>query len=182
MQRRQVLTKLGLAFLGARWATARAGNTADVRAHIKVVRKPGWDKQCLACIPGELFGTSEAVSIKLCDTIELSYENNGQRSSVPGGIYLAHVRTDKTKNWMDDLTAWRLELEHVPDHRTNIQFHYGKDAKWSTGCILLGLQGAPMCAGDCKFSDSPRIAVQQVKDYVPARLLKSDDRVLVEIV
>jgi Family of unknown function (DUF5675) len=181
MNRRELLTKVSLGFLAALCTTSNADTSADVRARIKVVRRPGWDKQCLACIPGELFGTSDAIPIKLCDTIELSFENNGKHSSVPAGIYLAHVRTDKTKNWMDDLTAWRLELEHVPDHRTNIQFHYGKDAKWSTGCILLGLQSAPLCAGDCTFNDSPRIAVQQVKDYVTPRLLKSDDRVLVEI-
>ncbi|KIC09812.1 hypothetical protein RA19_13635 [Leisingera sp. ANG-M1] len=60
-------------------------------------------------------------------------------SAVPAGEYRAFVRDDASKSWMDTLDKrWRLELEAVPGGRTHIQFHYGKDEKWSEGCFIVG--------------------------------------------
>lgn len=77
---------------------------------------------------------------RICDTIERPWKDNAPNiSSIPPGVYGANIRNDPTKKWMKkDLDlAWRLELTGTAK-RTNIQFHYGKDEKWSAGCFIVG--------------------------------------------
>ena len=164
-----------------------AGASAQgvVRARLKLERRAGWQNNCVKCIPGMLYGVDSPARVKLCDTVELSFEDNSSgRSSIPAGTYTAFERTDRTKPWMkDEATEWRLELEKVPGGRSAIQFHYGKDAGWSEGCIIVGRQNELICPSNaCKFSDSPRDGVIALRDYVRSRLLSGSDRVQIEIV
>lgn len=179
MNRRELLLALTVP-LALRYAPSRA---AEVRAHLQLKRQPNWDKTCVSCIPGELFGMDGILPEKLCDTVELSFEDNkANASAIPSGTYVANIRTDRTKAWMkDDISEWRLELAGVPGGRRAIQFHYGKDAGWSRGCIIVGTNNPLVCgSSECKFSDSPLAGVKKLRDYVMQYTKASDN--LVEIV
>jgi hypothetical protein len=181
MRRRTVVGFLAAAPIALLYRTALAG---EVRAHMRLERKPNWQVTCVRCIPGVLYGTDSGLPQRLCDTVELSFEDNAVNvSAIPAGTYRATVRRDRTKKWMiDDITEWRLELQGVPGDRRAIQFHYGKEASWSQGCIIVGSNNALACGrDDCAFSDSPRDGVRALRDYVMARLLASDDYVEVSI-
>ena len=181
MNRREfVITALALISVGTIPAIAQA----DVRSKLRLKRKGNWDKTCVNCIPGELFGLDNGVQEKLCDTFELSFEENHvNKSAIPPGVYPAFLRTDRSKTWMNSkVRAWRLELENV-DNRRAIQFHYGKDVSWSKGCIIVGQNIDNVCAADqCAFSDSPTSGMQRLIDYVEPKLLASNHRVQIEIV
>jgi hypothetical protein len=166
---------------GALWV-APAYAAVEPRATLRLNRQPGWDRTCVACIPGELFA-GEPLGPKLCDTVELPFEDNAVgRSAIPAGEYTARVVTARTKPWMtDELRAWRLELDDVSNRRA-IQFHFGKESSWSRGCVIVGLNNSRQCqANACRFSDSPVEGVRALRDYVMARLRKSDDRVRIVI-
>lgn len=120
-----------------------------------VVRRMGLSpaNQCVApCIRGSIYDISDQagaldqtilpllISRKpVCDVIERPWKDNASNiSSIPKGIYTAHVRNDRTKTWMNNEDrAWRIELGGV-SRRTAIQFHYGEDVAWSQGCFILG--------------------------------------------
>lgn len=76
----------------------------------------------------------------ICDVIERPWAGNAPNiSSIPAGEYTAFVRDDATKSWMsNENRRWRLQLENVPEGRSAIQFHYGRDEKWSQGCFIVG--------------------------------------------
>jgi hypothetical protein len=109
--------------------------------------------QCVApCIRGSVYNFSDqdapldqtilpllAGRKPICDVIERPWKDNRPNvSSVPKGIYTAHVRSDRTKAWMTtENRAWRIELEGLQP-RTAIQFHFGQDETWSQGCFILG--------------------------------------------
>ena len=75
----------------------------------------------------------------ICDVIERPWKDNAPDvSSIPSGHYESRVRSDATKSWMTTRNrTWRIELLDVP-HRSNIQFHFGQDEKWSEGCFIVG--------------------------------------------
>jgi hypothetical protein len=113
---------------------------------------------------------------ELTDVIERSFEENLPISSIPVGIYEAFVRTNATKKWMwtgGELNkgvvlenrAWRIELSNVPQ-RTNIQFHYGKDVKWSEGCLVVGSSPRNTCKDQCTHDDSPESAIVKLRNFV----------------
>ncbi len=82
----------------------------------------------------------------------------------------------------DDITEWRLELDNVPGGRSAIQFHFGRDAAWSKGCIIVGANNRLVCGRDeCAFSDSPRDGIRVLRDFVTSRMIVSNERVSVEI-
>jgi hypothetical protein len=84
---------------------------------------------------------------------------------VPVSIYDLQVRVDKTKAWMaKENRWWRLEFVKV-EKRTAIQFHYGKDYKWSEGCIILtgNSKGDVLCK---EGTNSPEEAVATLRRYV----------------
>ncbi len=70
---------------------------------------------------------------------------------------------------MDLDRAWRLELGGTAP-KGNIQFHYGKDASWSTGCIVIGNKLAQCPAkGPCVLPDSQIFsALRGLLNYVEA--------------
>jgi Family of unknown function (DUF5675) len=76
----------------------------------------------------------------ICDVIERAWKDNKPNtSSIPKGVYTASVRTDKTKPWMTNENRWwRIELAGTNLQRSAIQFHYGQDVSWSTGCFIVG--------------------------------------------
>ena len=138
-----------------------------------VVRKPGFSltNACLApCIRGKIYDVSDLAAFDIstvtlpllgspiCDCIERPWKDNQPfKSSIPAGMYPATVRRDARKEWMDTIDKrWRIELQRT-DPRANIQFHYGKDVKWSEGCFIVGdlLQpdgSSGMQAGYCSVS------------------------------
>ncbi len=60
-------------------------------------------------------------------------------SSIPAGIYPAHLRYDKPDHW-------RIQLDRVPN-RSNVQIHIGTHVTDSLGCILVGSQlGGNLCS------------------------------------
>lgn len=169
--------------------------------HLLLVRDADYAGRCTRCIPGRLYGIPAGVDPDgaqwqawalepIADTLELGYEDNApHRSSIPTGTYAAFVRTEATKKWMRDSDgkvlvdrAWRLELKDVPGGRTFIQFHYGKDAGWSEGCIILGKNASSVCQDECVFSDSPESAVAALRRYVMSRAKSSADPITVRIV
>jgi hypothetical protein len=171
------------ALLGA--LLTRGYAAGAVKARLRLERKSGWAKQCTNCIPGTLYGADLPVPLRLCSTVELSFESNQvDKSAIPAQRYLATVRTDRTKSWMtDELTEWRLELLDVPGNRRAIQFHYGKDAGWSKGCIIVG-ENNPLACGrnECSFSDTPREGMKALRDYIMDRTVASNDLIEIEIV
>jgi Family of unknown function (DUF5675) len=181
--------EFGFALAGVSFA--RATRAEAIKAQLLVVRRSGWQNQCVNCIPGKIYGVPLMVALDtapmrlgeftaLADTVELSYEDNALgRSSIPVGAYTAKVRTDATKKWMWSSgtlgkgsvllnRAWRVELDDVPGGRTEIQFHHGKDASWSKGCIILGVNAPEVCQDSCVFSDSSQDAVTRVREYIEA--------------
>ena len=181
------------------WLSARAQG-GPVR--LLLVREHGYENKCLPCVPGRLYGVLGSIDLAsaehdlglltfIADTVELSYEPDSDHpSSIPEGTYNATVRADGTKKWMwtggkvgsgsiQQNRAWRIELKDVP-HRAAIQFHYGRDASWSRGCIILGHQ-APTCPtrGPCSFSDSPEPAVLALRNYVEANSIASNTPIIV---
>ncbi|MDR6384006.1 DUF5675 family protein [Paraburkholderia caribensis] len=180
-----------------------------VRAHdrpvgLLLVRERGYNDKCLPCVEGRLYGVPLNIDLSsaekvlpllafISDTVELSYEADSDRpSSIPEATYNAVVRTDGSKKWMwtggevgsgsilPD-RAWRIELQNVP-HRTAIQFHYGRDATWSRGCIIIGHRTA-VCPvrGPCSFPDSPEPAVRALRGYVEANSRASNTPILVRL-
>ena len=180
---------------------AAAGGAKGADLRLLLVRDASYKEKCTSCIPGRVFGVPEGVEITsaewlewaldpISDTIELGYEENEiEGSSIPTGVYSAVIRTDPTKEWMKATNgetnldrAWRLELKDVPGGRTRIQFHFGKDVGWSTGCIIVGRNASAVCQEDCRFSDSPEAGVRRLREYVEGHLVSSDDEILVRIV
>lgn len=167
-----------------------------------MVRERGYDNKCLPCVAGRLYGVPGSIDLAsaeqalglltfIADTVELSYEpDSGRPTSIPEATYNASVRADGTKKWMwtggevgsgsiRQDRAWRIELQNVP-HRTAIQFHYGRDASWSRGCIILGHRTAACPArGPCSFPDSPEPAVRALSSYVEATSRASNTPILV---
>jgi hypothetical protein len=190
---------------GMAWsAMSRSSLGQNSEARLLVIRNIDYLNRCTRCIPGTLYGvplgidlaTAEllpALLTRITDVIEPSYEDNMPGlSSIPVGTYPATVRADGTKKWMwtggavnqGDLIldrAWRLQLSGVPDNRSAIQFHYGKDASWSAGCIIVGQQPANQCVDECKFADSPAAGVRAMREYVEGALLSSDGQITIRI-
>lgn len=161
----------------------------DNKVKLLLVRETGYQNKCVPCIPGKLYGVPAAIDLAtaeqilglltpIVDTVELSYEPDSTTpSSIPEATYGAFVRTDGTKKWMwtgnaigsgtvDLDKAWRLELTGT-GHQSNIQFHYGRDAGWSRGCVIIGHKLAQCPAkGPCVFPDSPVSAVRALRNYV----------------
>lgn len=153
-----------------------------------VLRKPAvlMSDNCLApCIRGSIFDVSHisdpldvtAISSiiygePICDTIERPWKNNQSNiSSIPVGKYTARIRNDKSKGWMTKIDrSWRLELIGT-GRRANIQFHYGRDEKWSAGCFIVGKHLTKAAELDdlagsyCKLSES-EAAVKKIRDVV----------------
>lgn len=203
MDRRTFITgALGLATIPAPWMVARAQGGP---VKLLLVREHGYDTKCLPCVAGKLYGVPSNINLDtaeqatglltfITDTVELSYEpDSGRPSSIPEATYSASVRTDATKRWMwsgQELNAgtvlqdraWRLELANVP-HRTAIQFHYGRDASWSRGCIILGHK-TPSCParGPCSFPDSPEPSVKSLRNYVESNAMASNTPIRVRVV
>ena len=127
-------------------------------------------------IKGNLYGVPAELNLDalaspmglqhLSRTEEPSYEGNTPYvSAIPAGVYEATIRTDRRKPWMiNDTRAWRLELLKTGP-RSAVQFHYGKDYKWSQGCIILtgNEEGDLLCH---QGSDSPEEAVAALRSYV----------------
>lgn len=173
-----------------------------VAVRLLMVRERGYDNKCLPCVAGRLYGVPGNIDLAsaeqsiglltvIADTVELSYEpDSGRPSSIPEAIYNATVRTDSSKKWMwtggevgrgsiRQERAWRIELQNVP-RRTAIQFHYGRDANWSRGCIILGHRPlACPTRGPCSFPDSPELAVRALRSYVEANSVASNTPILV---
>jgi hypothetical protein len=170
-----------------------------------LIRQADYKDKCLSCIPGKIYGVPPAIDFAvaetvpsllefICDTVELSYEDNvPKKSSIPEGLYTAKVRQDGTKKWMWSEgeigkgsilpdRSWRLELAGVPNKRTNIQFHYGKDVGWSAGCIIIGQKLAQCSATDqCNFPDSPEAAVSALRSYVVTNSLSTATPIQIRI-
>ncbi|MDN7909076.1 DUF5675 family protein [Burkholderia cepacia] len=200
MKRRKFVSwATGSALLPMPWRPSRAQG-GSVR--LLMVREQGYQNKCLPCVAGKLYGVPGGIDLAsaehalglltlIADTVELSYEpDSAHPSSIPEGTYNATVRADGTKKWMwtggqvgmgliRQSRAWRIELKEVP-HRTAIQFHYGLDASWSRGCIILGHQ-APACPkkGPCSFSDSPERAVLALRKYVETNSIASNTPIVV---
>ncbi|MFM0420044.1 DUF5675 family protein [Paraburkholderia aromaticivorans] len=189
----------GLAMAPIPWLSARAQG-GPVR--LLLVREHGYENKCLPCVLGRLYGAPGSIDLAsaehdlelptfIADTVELSYEpDSNHPSSIPEGTCNATVRADGTKKWMwsggkvgsgsiQQNRAWSIELENVP-HRTAMRFHYGENASWSRGCIILGHQ-ASACPtrGPGSFSDSPEPAVLAMRNYVEANSIASNTAIVV---
>jgi hypothetical protein len=188
VRRRDVL-RFSLAVPFGMIAGAVPGQAQTMRpVNYVIVRSTDYVNRCVDCIPGKLYGASPQANLKgdgwrllphtlLADTIELSFEENAPgASSIPTGFYVAKVRQDATKDWMwtggkvnkGQTIAdrvWRIELQGVPHGRTNIQFHYGRDASWSNGCIIVGRQPENQCVNQCKHNDSPIEGVRAMRKH-----------------
>lgn len=195
MDRRTLLAgATGLAVMPMPWVVVRAQGSP---VKLLMVRERGYNNKCLPCIAGRLYGVPNNIDLAsaehalglltfIADTVELSFEpDSGRPSSIAESTYTAMIRTDGTKKWMwgggavgsgavlPD-RAWRLELQNVPQ-RTAIQFHFGRDASWSRGCIILGHRAAACPArGPCSFPDSPEPAVRALRAYVEANAIASN--------
>ena len=172
---------------------------AQQRAQLLLVRSI---KDGIACgnhkaVPGKLYGVDRSVPLSsisdvslslnsgsftwLSDTEELPYEDNvSNRSSIPQNTYKGFVRIDETKSWMQGKPnrAWRIELVGT-GHRTNIQFHYGKNFRWSQGCIILAGNREKLV---CSEQNSPEAAVVRVRDFVESQINSSEDTIVVKII
>ncbi len=184
------------------WAMARAQASA---VRLLLVRERGYANKCLPCVAGRLYGVPSGIDLTraeqtlsllttIADTVELSYEPNSRRpSSIPEATYRARVRADATKKWMwtggeigsgsvRPDRAWRLELQSVP-HRSAIQFHFGRDAAWSRGCVILGRQMTACSArSSCSFPDSHESAVRALRDFVEVNAVVSNTPIFVRFV
>ena len=83
-----------------------------------------------------IIGSLYMNSHKICDTLELPYnDNKTNASSIPVGLYDLCVRSgaDSTK-----YKYVHLQVLEVPN-RSFILFHIGNTAKDSKGCILTGM-------------------------------------------
>lgn len=174
MDRRHLLMGLPGMFV-ARFADAQASNTVQLFLQ-RDSKEPISCNSDVKYIRGNLYGVPKTTKLEdvvstlglthISRTEELPYLDNAKNiSSIPAKIYDADIRTDRTKKWMNnDERAWRLELRDTAP-RSAIQFHYGKDYKWSEGCIILtgNATGDIMCS---QGSDSPEEAVATLRDYV----------------
>jgi hypothetical protein len=182
----------------------RSSRAQGLAVRLLLLRNGDYVNRCVECIPGKLYGVPDGIDLDsaegvtalltpICDTIELSYEENRENaSSVPARTYEAFVVTKATKRWMwtgGNIDAgnvildraWRLELKDVPNHRTAIQFHYGKDVGWSRGCIIVGTSPANTCHDDCVHTDSPAAAVQALREYVESKMIASNTPIQIRI-
>ncbi len=192
-----------LSFVGLTFVR-RSARAQGLAVRLLLVRNGEYVNRCVECIPGNLYGVPDGIDLgsaegltavltPICDTIELSYEENVKNaSSVPARTYDAAVVTKATKRWMwtgggvDQGNvildrAWRLELKDVPDHRSAIQFHYGKDVGWSRGCIIIGTSPANTCHDDCVHTDLPAAAVQALRQYVESNMMASNTPIQIRI-
>jgi hypothetical protein len=136
-------------------------------------------KEPLTCgttryMKGDLYGVPAKVKLEdvtlpmglthIARVEELPYELNVPNvSSIPAKTYSAVIRTDKTKPWMtNENRSWRLELQGT-NPRSAIQFHYGKDFRWSAGCVILTGTNDLACK---EGRDSPEEAVAALRNYV----------------
>lgn len=138
-----------------------------------VLRQPASipSSNCTApCIRGAVYDVSDVTGVimpaaiyasgrlPICDVVERPWANNAPNvSAIPNGVYPARVRTDATKDWMRETPsrAWRVELSNVPGGRSAIQFHYGKDERWSEGCLIVGRhKGADTLSAHCQLEDA----------------------------
>lgn len=154
--RRQTLG-LGVAAFGLYFPLISAKAQLLLPVRLIVLRQPGTiSNQCVApCIRGLLYDVSSLAGFDMenlvlpaikalppiCGVIERPFDDNKpDKSSIPRGVYSATIRDDATKKWMTTPDRrWRLELSGVPGGRSAIQFHFGKDVAWSTGCFIVGM-------------------------------------------
>lgn len=148
------------------------------QAQILLVRAA---KQPITCgkvqyIPGGLYGVPPTVKLEdvnssfglefLTRVEELAYLDNASRvSSIAPGVYNAIVRDDASKKWMTNINRrWRLELLGT-ESRSNIQFHYGLDYKWSEGCIIVtgDSEAGLVCRSQSETSEK---AIERLRQYV----------------
>jgi len=195
-------------------ASSSAATTINESKYIKLllVRNLYVKNKCIRCVPGVLYTVSDSIRLsdanskmsgvdEICYTIENGIAPNIKNwSMIPEGTYNAHIRMDASKPWMwtgNKLDkgeiikdrAWRLELENIAvgdsDNRVNIQFHYGKDASWSWGCIILSKIQSPQCSesADACISDStPENVVAKLREYVEQQLSTGKIGILIKIV
>lgn len=172
MRRRQFL--LGTLIAGV--STRLRAQAADT-VQLLVLRE---SKKTVACgqaryIKGNLYGVPSNQDLStitlpvglphIAHTEELPYADNAENAScIDEGTYRAKVVTQPTKPWMtNENRAWRLELIGTKPARSAIQFHYGKDYHWSTGCVVLTGTDDLMCK---EGRDSPEEAVAALRNYV----------------
>jgi hypothetical protein len=155
MNRRAFLQKAGIASATLALPYLAFGQR-KTPVRLLLLRRPALSpsSECAApCIRGQLYDVSDFPDAvldqsllplmpgrpALCDVIERPWANNApSKSAISKGVYAAHVRDDATKDWMTTLDRrWRIELDGTTP-RSAIQFHYGKDVKWSEGCFILG--------------------------------------------
>lgn len=189
MQRRHLLQAICSA--GAMVFTSRA-SSAELAVQLLVVREGREPTTCgeIEYLQGTLYGVPSTFDLEKARTTlglerlgrveEPTYEGNSAGSSIPVGTYDAYVRDDATKPWMTTLDRrWRIEMKGVPGPRTAVQFHYGKDYKWSAGCIILaGEHESLACSSRGNSSD---LLVAKLRGYVEKQGLAAPTRIRVRI-
>lgn len=166
--------------------------SSDVQ--LLVVRKGTTPRYCRerSYIRGVLYGVPLGIELenahprlaleRISETEELPYEGNlAEVSSVPEGQYSGAIRRDATRSWMTTIDrTWRIELQNVPG-RSAIQFHYGRDFRWSSGCVIL-VGDAPDPISCNPGIDSSEAAVAKLRRYVESNTIRSNPVITVRIV
>lgn len=174
-------------------AAARQVSAAEVK--LLLVRSSELNTQCEdKVIQGRLFGVPSNIDLSsvestvglifLARTEEPPLEGNRPNwSAIPPMLYQGYVRVDETKAWMKGRPdrAWRIELLGT-EPRKRIQFHYGRDRSWSSGCIVLASASADSTPLMCNDADSPEAAVRAVREYYEASAGPASSKVTVRIV
>jgi len=184
---RNILIISVLFFVSNVWA-------ADVK--MLLVRDAEANRQCdISVMHGKLFKVPSSQDLNTLSTSigleqitqveELPFEGNVTNvSAIPDGIYEAKIRKGETKNWMigKPLRSWRLELLGT-NPRSNIQFHYGRDSSWSSGCIILTGDGKQQnfCRSNGAENSSEN-AVAKVKKFVEVGLVNSGDKIWIKFI
>ncbi len=167
---------------------------ADVK--MLLVREAEANRQCdISVMHGKLYKVPSSQNLntlnmsiglqQITQVEEIPFEGNvSNASAIPDGIYEAKIRKDESKDWMvgEPLRSWRLELLST-NPRSNIQFHYGQDSSWSSGCIILTGDGQQQnfCSSNGSENSSEN-AVAKVKEYVEAGLTNSSDKIWIKFI
>jgi hypothetical protein len=169
---------------------------ADDTVKLLLIRSVTANTQCdVKFVPGKIYGVPSNMNLPsistsiglefISNTEELPFNMNiSNISSISTNIYEAKIREDESKAWMKDNIhrSWRLELQGT-GHRTNIQFHYGKDHKWSAGCIILVNDGSkPLMCAASGTENSPELAVKALRDYVLKNSFNSETKIKIKII